>query len=66
MLAAVAVGIYKDIRTAKKAFVREGETFLPDAVKTARYKKLYQAYTKIYRPIREIVAEAENEQVYRT
>ena len=61
MLAAVAVGIYKDLKEAKQAFVKEGETFSPDTDKTERYKQLYGAYKKIYKPVREIVEEICNE-----
>ena len=61
MLAAVAVGIYTDLKDAKRTFVKEGETFSPEAKKTGRYKQLYGAYKKIYKPVREIVKEICNE-----
>ena len=61
MLAATAIGIYKDLVSAKQAFVREGDTFLPDKEKTPRYEQLFDAYTRIYRPVRGIIKEADNE-----
>ena len=61
MLAAVAVGIYKDLKEAKRAYVKKGETFTPDTDKAERYKQLYGAYVKIYKPVREIIKEANNE-----
>ena len=61
MLAATAIGIYKNLISAKKVFVKEGDTFLPDKEKTAQYKQLYGAYTGIYAPVRKIVKEANYE-----
>lgn len=61
MLTAVAVGLYKDLVSAKEAFVKLGETFIPDKEKMARYGQLYNAYKKIYIPVREIVRGTENE-----
>ncbi|MBQ7573204.1 MAG: carbohydrate kinase [Clostridia bacterium] len=61
MLTATAIGIYKDLVSAKEAFVKLGETFIPNKEKTARYGQLYNAYKKIYIPVREIIRGTENE-----
>ena len=61
MLTATAIGIYKDLVSVKEAFVKLGETFIPDKEKTARYVQLYNAYKKIYIPAREIIRGTENE-----
>lgn len=57
MMTGVAIGIYKDLYEAKKYFVKEGETFVPDAKNAVIYKKYYEAYRKMYDAVRPIVEE---------
>lgn len=55
MLAAVAMGIYKDLETAKKSFVRYKEKYLPDKENAKIYEKRYEAYKDIYKSVRPII-----------
>ena len=57
MMAAVSMGIYPDLQAAKKAFVREGKTFTPNAEKHQAYAALYSAYRIMYQNVRPIVRE---------
>ena len=57
MLAGVAVGIYKDLREAKKFFVKERKTYTPDPRQAEAYKPYYSAYRSMYDAIRPIVEE---------
>lgn len=57
MMAGVATGIYKDLYEAKKNFVKEKRTFVPNTDNAEKYKKYYQAYKKIYSSVRPIVNE---------
>ena len=55
MLAAVALGKYKTLQTAAKAFVRYERTFEPDLKLTAAYKELFGKYKRIYPKVKEII-----------
>lgn len=57
MMTGVATGIYKDLYEAKKYFVKEKKTFVPNPDNSEKYKKYYQAYKKIYSSVRPIVNE---------
>lgn len=58
MLAAVAVGVFKDLYEAKAAFVHEKKTYYPNEERAAQYKKKYEAYKKLYSAVRPIIGEA--------
>ena len=55
MLAAVAVGVYKDLYEAREACVRFGKTYTPDKRKVQIYKNKMAAYIKLYPSIRDIM-----------
>ncbi len=57
MLCAVALGEYKDLKEAKKAFVKVGKTYLPNPEKQAKYAGYYNAYRKIYQAVRPLTEE---------
>jgi len=59
MMVGVAIGLFADLFEAKKYFVKENKTFVPNKEKTALYSKYYDAYTKIYDAVRPIVREME-------
>ncbi len=61
MMTGVAIGIYKDLFEAKKAFVKEKKTFLPNPENVKKYQRYYQAYKKIYAAVRPIIEEADHE-----
>jgi len=63
MLSAVALGIYSDLKEAKKAFVKANKTFTPDPERARKYAKYYQAYKKIYENIRPLVDEINMEEI---
>ncbi|MBQ8510351.1 MAG: carbohydrate kinase [Clostridia bacterium] len=57
MLAGRAIGIYDSLEDAKKIFVREKHTYLPNSEKAAVYQKYYAAYRKVYDAVRPIIGE---------
>ena len=61
MMTGVAIGVYKDLYEAKKAFVKEKKTFLPNFENAKEYQRYYQAYKKIYAAVRPIIEEANHE-----
>ncbi len=61
MMVGVAMGIYKNLYEAKEFFVKEKKTYTPCADNVEKYKKYYTAYKNIYRAIRPIISEVENE-----
>ncbi len=58
MLAGVAIGLYPDLHSAAKFFVKERKTYVPDPEKAEIYKKYYNAYRGIYNAVRPIIEEA--------
>ena len=58
MMAGVAIGAFKDLHEAKKIFVKENKTFMPNPEKVKRYEKISKAYKKMYDAVRPIVKEA--------
>jgi xylulokinase len=61
MMAAVAMGVYSDLTEAKKYFVKEGKTFIPNESKHESYAKLYAAYRMLYASVRPIVRQMERQ-----
>lgn len=59
MMTGVAVGVYKDLRDAKNAFVKEKKTFMPNRNNVEKYQKYYKAYKNIYDAVRPLVTEME-------
>ena len=57
MMTGVAMGIYPNLETAKKYFVKEGKTFVPNHEKADIYNKYYKAYRGIYNATRPVVKE---------
>jgi len=55
MLVAVSMGICSNLHEAKKLFVKEKKTYIPDADMHEKYAKLYEAYKKMYPSVREIL-----------
>lgn len=53
MLAAVSVGLCRDIYEAKEIFVKEGKTYYPDFDKHKKYRELYEKYKLIYNSSKE-------------
>jgi len=54
MIAGTATGVYKDLFEAKRLFVKEKKSYLPNGAKTKRYAQLYEAYKDIYTAVRPI------------
>ena len=61
MMAGVAIGVFRDLHEARKIFVKENKTFVPNPENVERYKKISDAYKKIYHSVRPIVKEAYHE-----
>lgn len=61
MLAAVAVGICKDLYEAKELFVRPKKTFFPDGQNSGIYKKYFQSYKKLYPMMKKVFGDDSNE-----
>lgn len=61
MMVGVAMGVYKDLYEAKKAFVNEKKTFIPNPEMAEKYSKIYSAYKNIYAAVRGIIKEADYE-----
>ena len=61
MMAGVAIGVFRDLYEARKIFVKENKTFVPNPENVERYKKISDAYKKIYHSVRPIVKEAYHE-----
>lgn len=59
MMVGVATGLFSDLFEAKKYFVQENETFMPNKDRVAVYGKYYNAYRKIYDAVRPIIKELE-------
>lgn len=57
MLAGVAAGAFRDIHEAKNILVKYGKTYTPNSKNTARYRKNFEAYKKIYKNVRPIIEE---------
>ena len=57
MMCGVATGVYEDLYEAKKYFVKEKKTFLPNPENAKVYNKYYNAYKKIYSLVRPIIDE---------
>lgn len=55
MLTGVAIGLYKDLHEAKKHFIKEKKTYLPE--KAAEYNPHYARYEKMYDSIRSVIGE---------
>ena len=53
VLAAVAAGLYPDERTASKAMIPDGKTYLPDAEATV-CQKTYASYKRLYPALKEL------------
>ncbi len=54
MLAGVATGVYPDLYAARKVFVKEKSTYLPNESRKEAYAKLYAAYKDVYSAVRPI------------
>ena len=57
MLTGVAIGIYENLYEAKRYFVKERKTYLPDEENSGIYSKYYGAYSKLYGATRQITEE---------
>lgn len=57
MLVGVAVGLYKDLYEAKKYFVKEKKTYMPNPEKAKQYAKYFEAYKSVYKNVRPIIEE---------
>lgn len=57
MLVGVAVGLYKDLYEAKKYFVKEKKTYVPNPEKAKQYAKYFEAYKSVYKNVRPIIEE---------
>ncbi len=57
MLTGVAVGAFDNLSAARKAMVKEGRTYYPNADKGKKYMNLYKRYEKIYNAVRPILGE---------
>ncbi len=55
MMAAVAIGIFADLKQAEKAFVKYGETYYPDTERHKIYKSRFEAYKKIYDAVKPVI-----------
>lgn len=61
MLTGVAVGAFKNMEEAKRIMVKEGKTYFPDEKKHKKHLKIFNRYDKIYRAVRPLLKEDENE-----
>ena len=61
MMVGVGIGIYKDLYEAKKVFVKEKKTFMPNADNAKKYQNYYKSYKKMYAAVRPIIEEANYE-----
>lgn len=52
MLCAVALGLCKNLKEAKRIFVKEGKTYFPNRQNAAKYASLYATYRKLYDAVR--------------
>ncbi len=59
MLAAVACGIYPDVKTCAKKLVRVADTTTPDPVLTVAYEKRYHMWHKLYPALKPLYKEME-------
>lgn len=55
MLAGIACGIYNSIEEAEKIFVKEKQTYYPNAQKHEEYKKIYKKYKKLYSAVKSVL-----------
>ncbi len=61
MLTAVATGAVKNLKDAKRLFVKEKKTYLPNPTNADKYKKNFDAYKKLYGAVRPIIEEITTE-----
>lgn len=61
MMVGVAVGLYKDLYDAKKAFVKERNTVTPNPLNAQKYSRYYKEYKNIYNSVRNIMKEEDYE-----
>ena len=58
MLVGVGIGLYRDLDEAKKVFVKEKQTCLPDSRRAEVYDRYFKAYRGMYSAVRPIIEEA--------
>jgi len=61
MMVAVATGICKNLDEAKRLFVKEKKTYMPDVKREKIYKKYFSAYKKLYSAVRPVIGEVYDE-----
>lgn len=55
MLAATAVGVFRDIREASKIMIKERKTYYPDMEINKKHTEIYSKYEKLYNAVRPLV-----------
>ena len=55
MLAAVAMGIYKDLHHAKDACVRYGKAYTPGSTESEIYSRKMSVYSRLYETVRPLI-----------
>ena len=58
MLVGVGIGLYSNLDEAKKVFVKEKQTCLPDECRAEVYDRYFKAYRGMYSAVRPIIEEA--------
>ncbi len=59
MLTGVGIGLFHDLEEAKRAFVKEKQTCLPNSKNAEVYNKYFNAYRSLYSAVRPIIKEAQ-------
>ena len=55
MLAGCAAGVFESLEDAKKLFVKEKKTFMPNPENASIYKNQYEKYKKLYPMMKEVM-----------
>ncbi len=61
MLAAVADGVYPDVRSAAEAIVEVVDTVCPEPEVTAKYEERYRMFKRLYPAVKELFSQAARE-----
>lgn len=55
MLTAIAMGVFPDPETARRALVKEKDTYYPDQSAHEKFRKVYEHYKPLYQAVRPLI-----------